>query len=167
MWKTIEYFKNGLPKTEVNEQGSVYSYVWKKLLNSRNFYVEIAKAFPEICGEWFEGCHVHHKDGNRSNNAPSNLICLSPQEHHRIHNESTPEVIMNKSAKEAAALSEKAVRFYCRCSKQMDSGKHKGKAPVEMAYYYKGKRMFMNTGEYRNPKNFNSLKFKLSFLVQH
>lgn len=36
----------------------------------------VAKAFPEICGEWFEGCAVNHKDENPSNNAATNLeVC--------------------------------------------------------------------------------------------
>ena len=36
----------------------------------------VAKAFPEICGDWFEGCEVNHKDENIFNNKASNLeIC--------------------------------------------------------------------------------------------
>ena len=36
----------------------------------------VAKAFPEICGEWFDGCEVNHKDEDKSNNAAENLeIC--------------------------------------------------------------------------------------------
>lgn len=36
----------------------------------------VAKAFPEICGEWFEGCEVNHKDENKMNNAAENLeVC--------------------------------------------------------------------------------------------
>src|SRR3990167_8427221 len=34
-----------------------------------------------------EGCHIHHKDGNRWNNAPENLQCLSSQDHKRLHME--------------------------------------------------------------------------------
>jgi hypothetical protein len=48
--------------------------------------VYVAKQNPDICGKWFEGCEVHHKDGNKFNNSPENLICLSPSEHHKIHN---------------------------------------------------------------------------------
>ena len=47
----------------------------------------VAKTFPEICGQWFEGCEVHHKDGHPSNNRADNLICLSHEEHKIIHNE--------------------------------------------------------------------------------
>lgn len=52
--------------------------------------VIIAKAFPEICGEWFEGCEVHHIDEDKSNNTPENLICLSRDEHLSIH---TPDFV--------------------------------------------------------------------------
>lgn len=32
-----------------------------------------------------DGYHIHHIDGNRSNNNPSNLLCVSPEEHWQIH----------------------------------------------------------------------------------
>ena len=48
-------------------------------------YFLVAKAFPEICGKWFEGCEIHHKDGNYLNNRADNLECLSKEEHHNIH----------------------------------------------------------------------------------
>jgi hypothetical protein len=36
----------------------------------------VARAFPEICGEWFEGCDINHKDECRTNNIATNLeIC--------------------------------------------------------------------------------------------
>ena len=37
----------------------------------------VARAFPEICGEWFEGAEVDHKDGNPMNNAAENLRVVS------------------------------------------------------------------------------------------
>lgn len=41
----------------------------------RHFSVHrlVAKAFPEICGKWFEGCHVNHKDEQKDNNVAANL----------------------------------------------------------------------------------------------
>ena len=45
----------------------------------------VAFAFPEICGEWFEGCQVHHKDLNPANNRADNLIVLTGDEHFSIH----------------------------------------------------------------------------------
>lgn len=36
----------------------------------------IAQTFPDICGAWFEGCCVNHKDNDGHNNAAYNLeIC--------------------------------------------------------------------------------------------
>ena len=33
----------------------------------------VARAFPEICGEWFEGCEVDHIDADKTNNIATNL----------------------------------------------------------------------------------------------
>jgi hypothetical protein len=32
-----------------------------------------------------DGYEIHHKDGNRANNNPDNLLCLSIEEHLEIH----------------------------------------------------------------------------------
>ncbi|MFA7169799.1 MAG: HNH endonuclease signature motif containing protein [Candidatus Paceibacterota bacterium] len=36
-------------------------------------------------GEIYEGRVVHHRDGNKKNNKPSNLQVCSRSEHYRIH----------------------------------------------------------------------------------
>lgn len=33
----------------------------------------VARAFPEICGDWFEGCEVDHIDADKTNNKATNL----------------------------------------------------------------------------------------------
>lgn len=45
------------------------------------FYVHrlVAQAFPEICGEWFEGAECNHKDENTDNNNANNLEWLTPK----------------------------------------------------------------------------------------
>ena len=48
-------------------------------------HILVAKAFPEICGKWFKGCVVHHKDRNKLNNRADNLVVLSVSEHRREH----------------------------------------------------------------------------------
>lgn len=60
------------------------STVW---LKDRNVYTYrlVARAFPEICGEWFEGCEIHHLDENPDNNRADNLRVLSEIEHHNQH----------------------------------------------------------------------------------
>ena len=76
----------------------------------------VAKAFPEICGEWFEGCEVHHKNHNPSDNVAENIIVLTMDEHKKIHSES--ELTFNKRSSAQ--------------KKSYESGKrkptHKGKA---------------------------------------
>lgn len=49
------------------------------------WHTVVAKSFPELCGQWFEGCEVHHKDFNASNNLPQNLICFTKLEHILVH----------------------------------------------------------------------------------
>ena len=57
-----------------------------KLNKDRVFFnVIMARAFPEICGEWYEGCEVHHIDGNKENDSAENLKVMSYEEHHRLH----------------------------------------------------------------------------------
>lgn len=56
--------------------------------SNKHYHLLVAQAFPEICGEWFDGAVVHHKDLNQYNNRADNLQVLSEQEHRAIHNES-------------------------------------------------------------------------------
>lgn len=43
----------------------------------------VARAFPEICGEWFEGCEIDHIDGMRNNNKAINLKTCTKSENMR------------------------------------------------------------------------------------
>lgn len=40
----------------------------------------VAKAFPDICGEWFEGCVIDHLDTIRENNNAENLRVVTHHE---------------------------------------------------------------------------------------
>ena len=33
-----------------------------------------------------EGCVIHHLDWNKNHNVPENLVCLTVEEHERVHN---------------------------------------------------------------------------------
>lgn len=33
-----------------------------------------------------QGCVIHHLDWNKNNNVPENLVCLTVEEHERVHN---------------------------------------------------------------------------------
>lgn len=48
-------------------------------------YRKICKEYYGYSDEEMIGMDVHHKDGNRSNNCPTNLILISPEEHAKIH----------------------------------------------------------------------------------
>lgn len=65
---------------------SYFSYKGKKYFE----HIIVAKAYPEICGEWFEGCEVHHKDFNKLNNCANNLEIVSKDEHLEIHKSNIP-----------------------------------------------------------------------------
>lgn len=63
---------------ELDESG--YYRVTKYNKNVKVFSIAVhrlvAMTFPEICGEWFEGCEVDHKDTNKLNNNAFNLrVC--------------------------------------------------------------------------------------------
>lgn len=65
-------------------------------------YVLVAKAFPEICGEWFEGCEVHHLDRNPSNDKADNLKVLSAEEHRKLHGPELVEISKEINSKRTA-----------------------------------------------------------------
>ena len=91
----------------------------------------IAKGFPEICGEWFEGCEVHHIDGIPNNNIASNLKIMSHEEHKALHlgyivQMSKDGKVINKfltsyEASKNTGISDASIRM-CLCGKSKTSG---------------------------------------------
>ena len=51
-----------------------------------------------------KGYHIHHIDGDRYNNDPSNLLCCSPEEHWQIHYEQGDIVAINGKFVQCANL---------------------------------------------------------------
>lgn len=53
-------------------------------LSRKHYYIHVlvAKAFPEICGEYYEGCEVDHLDTDTFNNNATNLRVCSVKENH-------------------------------------------------------------------------------------
>ena len=91
--KKLNRWKNGfkIMKEKVLKPYKNYNnHLYVKLCNNTikiNFVHQlVAKAFPEICGEWFEGAEVHHKDLNPLNNNAENLIIISKERHRELHN---------------------------------------------------------------------------------
>lgn len=184
MFKTIKYSATGKALIDINEQGAVYSYKdkgFKKVHANENGYlcwvenengeshtryvhIEVAKAFPKICGKWFKGCHVHHKDGNKLNNEASNLIVCTPQQHKEFHKKMN--IKKKKQLKEEARLEfldqtcnytntdAFTFHYYCRKSK-VDKD---GYSPIELVIYRKsdGKKVTKYTGFKQKPSEFEN-----------
>lgn len=72
------------------------SYGYKRIHRNGYHLVHrlVAKAFPEICGEWFDGCEVDHIDTDRSNNNATNLRVCTHKE-----NMNNPTTIENSGVK--------------------------------------------------------------------
>lgn len=104
--------QNGFRNTTRNKQpnGRINHWGYRMVRFGRNtkeiaFHILVAKSFPEICGEWFDGCAVHHKDGNKLNNTPENLIVLSKEEHHKLHYKEAPDSFKTCTEKRAVSIS--------------------------------------------------------------
>ena len=68
-----------VPGTGVVESGNM-----SKLHKNNNY----RKIYEYHFGEIPNGYHIHHIDGNALNNDISNLVCISAEEHTKIHNNS-------------------------------------------------------------------------------
>lgn len=73
--------KVGILKGNYNNKG--YEYVNLFFNGKRKIMLvhrAIAMSFPEICGEWFEGCEVDHINGIRDDNRAENLRTCTTKE---------------------------------------------------------------------------------------
>lgn len=95
------------------------------------YSIYLAKQNPDICGEYFSGCNVHHIDGNCLNDVPSNLICLDPKTHAFIHSINPVNAYKGsnfigrfwnyKECADELGISPVAVSYYCRNHKPLSS----------------------------------------------
>lgn len=71
-------------KVYKNRKRSNYNYL---TINNKSYVLHrlVAQTFPEICGEWFEGCEIHHIDCDNQNNRPDNLMVVSNSVHNMFH----------------------------------------------------------------------------------
>lgn len=118
IWRIVEGFpcyeisnNNGWRNTNRNKQpkgyiNKGYRYVSVgKYVQQQEYHILVAKAFPEICGEWFDGAQVHHKNHDTLDNRPENLEVISPSEHSKLHYKDQPDSFKKPSAKRSASIS--------------------------------------------------------------
>lgn len=74
-----DVFVKGKELTQIKNCKNGYMYVgltYGKIRKNCSVHRIVANAFPEICGEWFDGCCVDHLDTNKENNNAYNLrVC--------------------------------------------------------------------------------------------
>lgn len=71
--------KSKLKKTVTHSTGYLYVGLCRDC-GLQKIYVHdlVALGFPEICGEWFEGAQVNHKNENKTDNRAINLeVCTA------------------------------------------------------------------------------------------
>jgi len=72
--ETLEPFLSGEGYWMVKTSTNYYEYVHRLI------------AFTYVSGYTKERCVCHHKDNNRRNNNPKNLVWISKKEHYAYHN---------------------------------------------------------------------------------
>ena len=81
------FHKSQTMKTYTSPNGREYfTFVYNGKTYTDTVWKYVVLAFPEICGEWFEGCEIHHKDFDKTNNKAQNLVVMSRREHKQLHN---------------------------------------------------------------------------------
>lgn len=70
----LDTYRGGYKQIHLSKDGKVTTLKVHRL---------VAKAFPEICGEWFEGCEIDHIDGVKDNNKATKLKVCTKSENMR------------------------------------------------------------------------------------
>lgn len=129
VWRTIDEF----PNYEVSNLGRVRNkktnlirkltvvnkeYGYKQVIIRFSYQVKllsrlVAKAFPEMCGEWHEDCEVHHLDFNPSNNRADNLKVCTVKEHHAYHGGENSPMFGKKLSEETRRKLSEAHKRIC------------------------------------------------------
>ena len=86
----------------------------------------VARAFPEICGEWFEGCVINHKDENPTNNAATNIeVCTQVYNcNYGAHNEKLSKSLTKNAVYQLTLNGQFVKKFDNACSAARNLGVH-------------------------------------------
>lgn len=126
-WRNIDGFDN----YQVSSDGEIKGYYGKTLKcyvcekgyrrvilykdkNPKCFKVAriVAKAFPEICGEWFEGCVVDHLNGVRNDDRAENIkVCTQKDNMNNPITKSNQTVYTTEEEKKRA-LRNNSLKWY-------------------------------------------------------
>ena len=100
--RSLNYRRSGLSHTitqhKRNKKRKSYlsvSLYKEGILKSYQVHILVARAFPENCGEWFDGCEVDHIDTDVHNNCVTNLKVCTRREN--MNNKLTKEHSTNSS----------------------------------------------------------------------
>lgn len=112
-YKSVSLSKNGIDK-----------HYWLHRL--------VAIAFPEICGEWFDGAEVNHKDENPQNCRPENLEVCTKSHNCSYGNRNKKRI--EKIGKKVLCMKDgKVVKTYPSVADaNRDFGKTKGAGNIHM-----------------------------------
>ena len=79
-----DYRKERVIKQDIDRGGYIQTHLSKDgKVKTLKVHRLVAKAFPEICGEWFDGCEIDHIDGVKNNNKATNLKVCTKSENMR------------------------------------------------------------------------------------
>lgn len=114
------------------------------------------KIWENTYGKIPNGYEIHHKDGNGKNNSIENLICVTPEEHYRIHYEQGDFMACKLIAARISVSNEEKNRIHKLAMQKRDQTGEKnpmfGRSAIKeknMKWYTNGKfdKMFVENEE--------------------
>ena len=123
----VKSFYRGIIMRPLLDHSGYLSVALHKNKLEKRFKVHrlVAKAFPEICGEWFDGAQVNHKDCNTTNNNAFNLEWCTAKYNCNYADHGQKISIANKGRKDTQEQCLK--KSICK----MGSKNHKSRATIQ------------------------------------
>lgn len=92
--KSFKKHGDGYVLSNTNAKGGYFSVILFDSLTKKKRCVRVHVLVAEhFIGERPEGFHVHHKDGNKQNNAVSNLEYISVKDHYKETLKDCPQIV--------------------------------------------------------------------------